>query len=259
MNVLSKIYFLFVIILNKILPLRSVPVLLYHSIVDDGGRISVPPRLFESHLKVLKKNNYKSISPHELQHYIQEKKFPRKKVLITFDDGFADNYETALPLLKKYGFTATFFITGKYIGRNCKFCSRDIDKKKYLMSQEQIRQLTEEGFTISNHFYSHQELADLPNQEKEEEYVKNHKILEEIVGDHLGLKFVAYPRNKIGNVEEILQKFSVSMGFGGKPVLSNKNDDIFNIPRISIYGSDYPLKFHARLSPYYYLGLKILK
>jgi len=74
------------------------------------------------------------------------KNIPEKVIVLTFDDAIATQYSIVRPLLKKYGFGATFFI--------CEFPPDFNDKTKY-MSWEQIAELNKEGFEIGNHTQTH--------------------------------------------------------------------------------------------------------
>lgn len=90
---------------------NSIPVLLYHHINYDDDVLSIPPELFEEHLKFLKAEGYVSITKEQLKDYLLEgKKNWDKAVVITFDDGYLDTWVYAYPLLKKYGFNAILFL-----------------------------------------------------------------------------------------------------------------------------------------------------
>ncbi len=91
---------------------RSVPVLLYHHINYDSGALSIPPELFEEHLKFLKSEGYESITKEQLGEYMEngKKTWRDKAVLLTFDGGFLDTWVYAYPLLKKYSFKAILFL-----------------------------------------------------------------------------------------------------------------------------------------------------
>ncbi|WP_025209481.1 polysaccharide deacetylase family protein [Hippea sp. KM1] len=90
----------------------SIPVLLYHHINYDDDVLSIPPELFEEHLKFLKSEGYEGITKEQLGQYLIDgkKSWKDKAVLITFDDGYLDTWVYAYPLLKKYGFQAMAFI-----------------------------------------------------------------------------------------------------------------------------------------------------
>lgn len=92
-------------------------VLLYHRInvpMSDPWSLSVSPVLFEKQLQYLK-NNYSIISSDELAVQMASGKIRDRSVVLTFDDGYLDNYETARPLLEKHSIPATFFITDSYM------------------------------------------------------------------------------------------------------------------------------------------------
>jgi peptidoglycan/xylan/chitin deacetylase (PgdA/CDA1 family) len=92
-------------------------VLMYHRIADvdiDPWQLSVSPGNFEAQIAFLK-SYYNVISLTDLVSQLYEKKLKKDAVCITFDDGYADNYYQALPILKKYNCPATFFIAGSYI------------------------------------------------------------------------------------------------------------------------------------------------
>jgi peptidoglycan/xylan/chitin deacetylase (PgdA/CDA1 family) len=91
----------------------SCAVLLYHRITDletDPQLLSVKPHHFDSHLELLSKK-FKILTVEEFSYKLKNKiKFPKKSVLITFDDGYADNYLEAIPILEKYKAQALFYI-----------------------------------------------------------------------------------------------------------------------------------------------------
>ncbi len=98
-----------------------IPVLMYHSVSPSFSLIpnrglSVSPALFESHLNYLKKKGYRIVSLEEVVDHMEGRKLsPGKKVSITFDDGYQDNYSFAFPLLKRFGFQATVFMSTDFI------------------------------------------------------------------------------------------------------------------------------------------------
>ena len=74
-----------------------VPILMYHRIANvPGDRNSLPEEKFEEQLKFLAENNYTTITPDMLyEHYTKHKPLPKKSVMLTFDDGYHDNYTKA--------------------------------------------------------------------------------------------------------------------------------------------------------------------
>lgn len=92
----------------------SVPVLMYHHVRPGGGMIGCTPENFEDQLRWLKKEGYKSLSLDEFAQHLAGKD-QGKAVLITFDDGYLDNWVYAFPLLQKYQFKATIFLVTSWL------------------------------------------------------------------------------------------------------------------------------------------------
>lgn len=101
--------------------MNNIAILTYHSIIDQHDDrpwafLSTSVKVFENTLKYLKKKGYTSISLNELYELKQNRKDDdRKRVIINFDDGFLDNYTIAYPLLKKYGFKATVYVSTEFV------------------------------------------------------------------------------------------------------------------------------------------------
>lgn len=93
----------------------TVPILLYHHFSHNSKGISYD--LFESHLKILSKEGYNTVTFDQLLAYVKDgTPLPERPVCITMDDGYLSNYEIAWPLLKKYKMKATIFIIGVSVG-----------------------------------------------------------------------------------------------------------------------------------------------
>lgn len=94
----------------------TIPVLMYHHVSPAPGHINVSPQHFEDQLAWLKKHGYQSLTSDAFAAHLRGGGAPPKSVLITFDDGYLDNYVYAYPLLKKYGFQAIIFLVTSWIG-----------------------------------------------------------------------------------------------------------------------------------------------
>ncbi len=86
-----------------------VPILMYHRIASvPGDRNALPEEKFEEQMRYLEENGFHSITVDELQaHFLHGKRLPKKPVVLTFDDGYEDNFSAALPILKKYRHVGT--------------------------------------------------------------------------------------------------------------------------------------------------------
>jgi peptidoglycan/xylan/chitin deacetylase (PgdA/CDA1 family) len=94
----------------------AVPVLMYHHVSPVAGPINVSPEHFEDQLAWLQSHGYSSLTSEAFAAHLRGEVAPPKSVLITFDDGYLDNYVHAYPLLRKYGFRAMIFLVTSWIG-----------------------------------------------------------------------------------------------------------------------------------------------
>lgn len=93
---------------------RAVPVLMYHHVCPQPGLVTVSPETFEEHMAYLARRKYRALAADEFLEFLQGTRvLTGRNVLITFDDGYLDNYVYAYPILQRYGLKATIFtITG---------------------------------------------------------------------------------------------------------------------------------------------------
>jgi len=134
-----------------------IPVLMYHHIAVAGPGadairrdLSVSPANFEAQLRYLVEHGYEPITLESLIMHLQVgHSLPPKPVVLTFDDGFKDHYTNAYPLLKRYGFTGTFFVVSGFVDEG----------RPGHMSWSEIELLHANGMEIGSHTYTHPSLA----------------------------------------------------------------------------------------------------
>ena len=95
---------------------QTVPVLMYHHVSPVDGMITVSTSNFERQLQWLQKHGYRSLTCDEFAGHLAGKPVPDRSVLITFDDGYLDNWVYAYPLMKRYGFHGVIFLVTSWIG-----------------------------------------------------------------------------------------------------------------------------------------------
>ncbi|TAM34339.1 MAG: hypothetical protein EPN61_16970 [Burkholderiaceae bacterium] len=95
---------------------RAVPVLMYHHVSPSGGFITTSPQNFEDQLAWLSRHGYRSLTTNEFAAHLAGEPVPARSLMITFDDGYLDNWVYAYPLLKKYGFCAVAFLVTSWMG-----------------------------------------------------------------------------------------------------------------------------------------------
>lgn len=105
-------------------------ILVYHRVTDlpnDPSLLAVNPQRFTRHMEILR-SFYKPLPLHQLVYELHEKKITHRAVAITFDDGYADNYQQAKPILEKYEIPATVFVTAGHIGSQREFWWDELDR-----------------------------------------------------------------------------------------------------------------------------------
>ena len=135
----------------------KVPILMYHYVSEppigsDIYRVdlSVSPAAFRSQLTYLKENGYSTVDLYDLSAAIvNHLELPEKPVVLTFDDGYLDNYETAFPLLEEFGFKGTFFVVSEFV---------DSQREGY-MTWPMIEEMARAGHRIESHSRTHPDLA----------------------------------------------------------------------------------------------------
>jgi peptidoglycan/xylan/chitin deacetylase (PgdA/CDA1 family) len=95
---------------------HNVPVLMYHHVRPGGGMIAATPAHFESQIARLARAGYTSLTADRFAAHLAGEPVPEKSVLITFDDGYLDNWLYAHPVLQRYGMHAVMFVVTGWVG-----------------------------------------------------------------------------------------------------------------------------------------------
>ena len=164
-------------------------ILLYHLIRDDTygdyEYLFVKEDDFEAQLQEIQRQGYKTFFADELDKIRNE-----KAVVITFDDGYADNYTKAFPLLKKYGMKATVFLSTDSIG------------VEGHLTEAQIKEMQESGvFHFGSHTVHHIALDQALTDELEKELSESKIKIEEITGKPVSA--LAYPHGAYNDMVEL--------------------------------------------------------
>jgi peptidoglycan/xylan/chitin deacetylase (PgdA/CDA1 family) len=161
----------------------DIPILVYHHVVPNHvpGVLFVTPDGFEQHLRFLRDNDYQSISFTDLADCLEYgAMLPERPVILSFDDGWENQFQHAFPLLQKYGFGATFYIVSGYL-----------DHQNF-MTTDQLQAMMAAGMTIGCHSRTHPALAGIGNPQRLKDEVAGSKAWLE---DHFGIAIdtFAYP------------------------------------------------------------------
>ncbi len=143
-------------VINNITPVK-IAVVMYHGLIDDTSKQNkyfIDPKYFEEDLKYLNENGFQTIFASELiNHFEKNTPLPEKPVLLTFDDGYYNNYTFAYPLLKKYNCKAVISPIGYPADEAVKET-----KQNTFYSQctwKQLKEMSDSGLVeIQNHTYN---------------------------------------------------------------------------------------------------------
>ena len=230
-------------------PTKTIPILLYHSIDNSEMEDSVSPAAFSNQMEYLYKNRYRAISLDEIVDYMNNNnnKRPSKILAITFDDGYESIYKFAMPILKKYNFTASVFLTTKYIGQ----CSEWNSPSEPLLTWDEILTMEKNGILFGSHGHSHQDLTGLIEKQVREELEISKKILEEKL--KRPISYIAYPFSKSnGMIENLAAKCGYKASFSVIDVERRKQKDNFIVLRRSVIKKDDMLSFKFLLTNTYH-------
>ncbi|MEH7652103.1 polysaccharide deacetylase family protein [Bacillus safensis] len=199
----------------------ELPILMYHSI-SSGNSLRVPKNEFASHMKWLKDNDYVTLSPEEAYRVFTTNSKPSKKsVLITFDDGYTDNYTKAFPVLKQYGMKATIFMIEQSIG-----CPNHL-------TDEQMDEMMAHGISIESHTIHHLELNRLSKQQQEEELKGSKTFFDQRFSQRT--RMVSYP---VGRYNEETLKLAKEAGYQmavtTEPGHAKKDQGMMSLHRVRI-------------------------
>ena len=166
----------------------SLPILMYHYIrflpatTGDwlGYKLSVAPEAFQAQMDWLSGHGYSAVDFNDVRAYFEGvAPLPSKPVVITFDDGYADLFTSAYPILKAHRFKGVGYIVTSFVGRDG------------YVTEDQLRQMDSNGIEIASHTVHHPNLARSSGGSVFRELTESKRWLESVVG-HPVLDF-AYP------------------------------------------------------------------
>ena len=205
----------------------KVRILNYHMVNDMDHSLAVAPKDFDRQMAWLKKNGFQSITPEELYGALTGAgDLPEKPVMITFDDGYVDNYEKAYPILKKYGFKATILVVTEMVG-----------KKKGYLTWEQLREMEQNGFSIEGHTMTHRALTSLTDDEVKEERSASKRMIEEKLGKTVTC--FAYPGGAYNlHIANLVKEAGYKMAFTVRYGNADRASNLYAIDRVPVFHTE---------------------
>lgn len=213
---------------NNIENQRTVPILMYHYI-DTGinNDLMTPKDKFRQQMLYLKNAGFHTITLDQLYGFMTKgDKLPEKPIVITFDDGYEDNYTNAYPVLKEMGFKATIFVVSGGTGKG----------PFPYMNDSELSELDKNGIDIEPHTVDHKKLDTLSYQDQKNEIELSKSILQAKLGKKM--KYFAYPYGQYNeDTLKILKENGFKMAFSTVHGRAGRTNNIYRIKRIYIGNS----------------------
>lgn len=190
---------------------KKIPILMYHAVSDDMWGIPelfVSPSEMEKQLAYLAENGYDPITFEDIQYIDQYD----KPVILTFDDGYDDNYLELFPLLQKYNAKATVFVIANAFEMNHK------------LTKEQVKEMSDSGLvSIQSHGMTHHDMNVMGEEELHYELGESKRILTEVTGKEVFV--LCYPTGKYSDLTLEIGREYYKFGLKMNGQLSNTSDD----------------------------------
>jgi peptidoglycan/xylan/chitin deacetylase (PgdA/CDA1 family) len=210
-----------------------IPVLMYHEIADaceTRSRLAVPPSAFADQLALLHDRGWRTITAGKLSTILLDGAgLPERTVVLSFDDGYENFYSRAMPLLAKYSFTATVFMTSRWV-KEARPPGPGIPR---MLSWTQLSDVADAGIEIGSHGITHPELDQLTDEHLYDELFLSKERLE----DRLGMEVsgLAYPFGYSNSAVCLAaQKAGYTYGCAVGNRITMPEEDIFAIPRLTM-------------------------
>lgn len=208
-------------------PPSGIPVLNYHQINDvDENLLTVSTTEFETQMAWLEENGFHTITASELINFLEGKgSLPERPVLITFDDGYIDNYQCAFPILKKHNMKACIFLISEYVSLYPNY-----------LTWEQLAEMQAAGIEFGSHTVDHNVLTELSPNSVNHELADSRDMLEKRLKRRV--EVLAYP---CGFTNEYIKSRVNATGYRAAFTVNLGNvhpdDDLYALNRVPIFGA----------------------
>ncbi len=219
--------------------MRMIPVLMYHSLSSEAGYrfrpFTLPPEMFNDHLQYLHENRYNPITVAQLSGMLfgGQTPLPERPVVITFDDGFLDFYEFAMPALKKYSFSATVFIVTSLVDGCSIWLRPEGEEDRKMLSWSHILEMDRAGIECGSHSHTHADLDIVPRDVAQKEITLSKEVLEQKLGH--AINTFCYPYGHYDwKVREMVEQAGYQAACAVRNALCHEEDHRFSLARITI-------------------------
>ncbi len=200
-------------------------------------------------MRYLKFKGYTPISLNDLHGFIanNNREIPEKPIIITFDDGYMDNYENAFPVLRKYSFPAAIFMVSGLMGSSNLWDVAAGYPERPLIGWREAKEMVKCGVTIGSHTIKHPWLTQLVLDEAKREIEESKKFFEDRFG--MPINHFAYPYGDLNQpIVDIVRDAGYLTACSVRTGFNKKDTDPFILKRIGIFGEDSLWRFALKVT-----------
>lgn len=232
------------------LSIRGVRILNYHHVEKAGfweSASGVSFKAFAEQMKYLYQNGYTSIYPEDI---LKEAALPEKPIVITFDDGYEDNYQFALPVLKKFGLVAVVFLITDFVD--------GVYQSARMLTWSQVKEMKECGIRFGSHTKTHRVLTQLTEEDIRRELWESKILIEDKLCE--STTYFCYPNGMFNSrIKELVKESGYLTTCSTLPGESTKKTDPYLLRRTWISPNDNLFDFKKKLDGAFDFFYRILE
>lgn len=226
---------------------RAISILMYHSVSEGPGPISIAPADFRMQMALLGECGYNAVGLDDVAAWQRgERELPCRTVVLTFDDGFDDFADVAFPELQSRGWTATLFLPAGKIGGTADWERRaGGPSARRLISWQTAGELAQRGIELGAHGFSHTDLTTLSPEAARQEIAGSKSMIEDRAGCRVTSFAAPYGRTNAALRKEIGRH--VPLAVGTRLGAARRGSDPYDLPRIEMWYFRNPRRWRAYL------------
>jgi peptidoglycan/xylan/chitin deacetylase (PgdA/CDA1 family) len=229
---------------------------MYHALVEKRTSqlhtVHIPVELFTKQIEWLAVNGYQTITIDEMIEGFAAKTKHGKYCVITFDDGYHSLYKYALPVLKKYEFKATLYLTTGAVGEKDfsslpSLTSTTLPAHDKPLTWKEIKEMTIDGWSVEAHSISHADNSQLNEKQLKHEIAESKKIIEQHLQKpvlHYAFPFGKYNAQSLAMVKKSGYKTATTVHAG----LCTTRNDLYRLPRLEMNSEDSLDSFEKKIT-----------
>ena len=224
-----------------------IPILMYHQVGQPAPKgtpfrgLTVHPQSFRRQMTWLRRLGYRGLSMHELMPYLLGER-QGKVVGITFDDGYQNVFDHALPVLRDCGFSATNYFVVNQIGHS-NVWDHDLGiPPSALMNSDTVRRWHDSGMEVGSHTLDHPHLPELSPEIAVQQIRQSREELQALI-DRPVTAFCYPYGEESADVRNMARQAGYTNATTTARGLARPDDDLFGLPRVTVARSTHLLRF----------------